>query len=185
MIKIRFKKLNEAAELPKYAHPGDIGMDVKCVSVSYDAENDIYIYHTGLACETKKGVCLFLYPRSSNCKTDCYLPNSVGVVDSATYRGEIQARFKNRTSLRARAELIALREWNILPWYRKLGVSYERFYNRVYETLLLNALNYAPYEIGDKCIQIIPMNIEESSTKFVNKLKETDRGEGGFGSTGK
>lgn len=185
MIKVRFKKLDEAATLPKYAHVGDIGMDVKCISITYDAKHDMYIYHTGLACETKQGVGLFLFPRSSNCKTSCYLTNSVGVVDSATYRGEIQARYKNRTSLRTRAELIALRLWAKMPWYEKIFSNYSDIYDKVYQELVSNALDFAPYKIGDKCVQIVPMNIDESSTKFVNKLKETDRGEGGFGSTGK
>ena len=49
---IKFKKLSHSAEIPTYAHDGDIGLDVKCTSVEYDRINDVYICGTGLACET-------------------------------------------------------------------------------------------------------------------------------------
>ena len=39
-ITIKFKLLDDAAELPQYAHDGDNGMDIKAVSVSYDINND-------------------------------------------------------------------------------------------------------------------------------------------------
>ena len=50
---IKFKKFTEKAVIPSYAHDGDIGLDVIATDVEYDSTNDVYIYHTGLACETE------------------------------------------------------------------------------------------------------------------------------------
>ena len=104
-LQIKFKKLDERAVIPSYAHDGDVGMDLTAISVEYDTNNDMYIYHTGLAFESDYHYGIFLFPRSSNRKTDAYLCNHVGIADSAIYRGEIMLCFKNRTSLETRAEL--------------------------------------------------------------------------------
>ena len=184
-VNVKFKKLTDDAGLPKYAHPGDLGMDVKAVSVEYNKEKDVYIYHTGLACETKKNVGLLEFVRSSNYKTDCYLTNHVGVIDSAEYRGEIQFRFKNRTSMAVRIEMSALREWAMLPWYKRIFTSYEEIYEKYYKKIPEYAIEYMPYEIGDKIGQFVVIEVPEVSVKQAKKLSETSRGEGGHGSTGK
>ena len=97
-IEVKIKKLHPDAIIPKYAHNGDVAMDMTAISVEYDVENDMYIYHTGLAFESDFNIGQFLFLRSSNCKTDAYLCNHVGIADSAIYRGEIQFRMKNRDS---------------------------------------------------------------------------------------
>lgn len=185
MIKVRFKKLHPGVELPKYAHNGDIGMDVKATRVEYDEKTDTYIYYTGLACETKKGVGIFGMMRSSNFRTDCYLTNGVGLIDSATYRGEIQFRYKNRTSMKVRNELEAIRKWNNMSWFEKLLKSYKEIYNEIEDHNRICVMDFAPYKVGEKIGQIVPIEFDEASTKFVSKLSETDRGKGGHGSTGK
>ena len=95
-IKVKIKKLHPDAVIPSYSHNGDVGMDMTAISVEYDAEKDMYIYHTGLAFESDFNVGQFLFLRSSNSKTEAYLCNHVGIADSAIYRGEIQFRMKNR-----------------------------------------------------------------------------------------
>ena len=98
-MKVKVKKLNEKAVIPAYAHKdGDMGMDVTAISYEYDPMYDRYIYHTGLAFEVPKGYGMLIFPRSSNCKTEAYLANSVGVLDS-NYRGELMFVFKNRTHI--------------------------------------------------------------------------------------
>ena len=37
-LEIRFKKLDENAVIPSYAHDGDVGMDMTAISVEYDEE---------------------------------------------------------------------------------------------------------------------------------------------------
>lgn len=158
---VKFKKLVPEAVIPSYAHDGDVGMDMTAVSVEYNAEKDMYIYHTGLACELEKGYGMFLFPRSSNCKTDAYLTNSVGVVDPI-YRGEIQFRYKNRDRYRK----------SFWEWLTG-RVNVER------------ALKYAPYKAGDRVGQMVILPYPKVTVWEFNELSETERGTGGFGSTGK
>lgn len=141
---VKFKKLNDDAILPKYAHNGDMGMDLTAIDVEYDASIDCFIYHTGLAVEVPKGYGMILAPRSSNRKTEAYLANQIGIIDSG-YRGEIMFSYK-------------MRDRNVTK---------------------------APYEAGDRVGQffIIPYPILE--VVLVDELSDTDRGGGGFGSTGK
>lgn len=94
-MEVKIKKLSEEAVIPAYAKPGDAGLDLTAVSYSYDEKTDCHVYGTGLAFEIPEGHVGLLFPRSSNRKTDAYLTNSVGVVDSG-YRGEVMLSFKNR-----------------------------------------------------------------------------------------
>ena len=64
-LKIKVKKLREDAVIPSYAHYGDVGMDMTAVDVEYDAEKDMYIYHTGLSFESDFNIGDFIFVRSS------------------------------------------------------------------------------------------------------------------------
>ena len=74
-INVKIKRENKDVKLPKYAKPGDFGMDLTCTSIVYNSEYDFYEFHTGVYCEFPKGVGAYLLPRSSNRKTDAYLCN--------------------------------------------------------------------------------------------------------------
>lgn len=161
-VTIKFKRLNEDAWLPKYAHEGDVGMDMKAIGVEYDEEHDVYIYHTGIALESDYGYGVFLFPRSSNCKTDAYLTNGVGIADSAIYRGEIQFRYKNRTP------------------YKK---SFKEFCLGRID--MFRVMQRAPYGIGDRIGQMVVLPYPKVESVEVEELSETVRGNKGFGSTGK
>lgn len=43
----------------------------------------------------------------------------------------------------------------------------------------------AKYEVGDKVAQLVIAPVIDTELELVNELEETDRGEGGFGSSGK
>lgn len=147
IIDIKVKKLVPKAVIPFYAKPGDAGMDITCTSYEYDKEHDCYMYHTGLAFELPADYVMLIFPRSSNRKTDYYLCNHVGVLDSG-YRGELMFAYKNRTDDR---------------------------------------LNYQkpPYQVGDRIGQIIILPYPIVEMIEVDSLEESERGTGGFGSTGK
>lgn len=95
-MEIKLKKLHQDAVIPTYAKPGDAGMDLTAVSLHYD-EYENYVYGTGIAIEIPEGYVGLIFPRSSNRKTQAYLTNHVGVIDSG-YRGEIMLSFKNRNN---------------------------------------------------------------------------------------
>ena len=77
--------------VPKYAKPGDAGMDLTAVRIDFN-DLDNLTYHTGLAIEIPEGYVGLLFPRSSIYKTGQQLTNSVGVIDSG-YRGEIMLKY--------------------------------------------------------------------------------------------
>lgn len=95
-MKVKVKKLNSEAIIPKYAHPTDAGLDLTAVSYERDS-NNLIVYHTGLSIEIPEGYVGLIYPRSSISKYDLELTNSVGVIDSG-YRGEILFKFRETTS---------------------------------------------------------------------------------------
>ena len=90
-MKIKMKKLVAEASIPRYAKPGDAGMDL--TAVWKNQVFDIVTYGTGLAVEIPDGYVGLLFPRSSIYKTKMSLTNAVGVIDSG-YRGEIMMKFK-------------------------------------------------------------------------------------------
>ena len=209
-IQIKVRKLHPDAVIPSYAHDGDVCMDLTAVSVEYDTNKDMYIYHTGLAFESDKNIGQFLYLRSSNCKTDAYLCNGVGVADSAIYRGEIQLRMKNRVPtlsvLEQEKRDEEIKKFYIKAiseprpktnWFKKLfGIKEEV----VTSENILSAITphhftkdeitnkmkqLQPYGVGDRVGQMVFMKYPTVELIEVDELSDTERGEGGFGSTGK
>ena len=142
MLKINIKKLVPEAVIPSYAKPGDAGMDLVATSIGIDEYNNT-VYGTGIAIEIPDGYVGLIFPRSSNAKTDLYLTNHVGVIDSG-YRGEIMFKFRaTRTTFPKE------------------------------------------YKVGDRVGQIIILPYPQVAFIETDELSSTERGEGGFGSTGK
>ena len=194
-LEVSFKKLDKNAVIPSYAHDGDVGMDFTAISVEYDQEKDMYIYHTGLAFETEKHYGAFLFPRSSNRKTDAYLCNHVGIADTAIYRGEIMFCYKNRTSLEVRAEIKRSKRFfdsikgqpftvssddKISFTWKDLACDSEFAKNYILD----NPMNFAPYKVGDKIGQMVVLPYPNVKLVERMELSETVRGDNGFGSTG-
>src|SRR5574343_629468 len=92
-MRVKIKKLREDAVIPKYAKPGDAGMDLVAVGQTYSSERDYVEYDTGIAVEIPEGYVGLVFPRSSISNYDLILVNGVGVVDSG-YRNSIRLRFK-------------------------------------------------------------------------------------------
>lgn len=187
-------KLENGACMPEQAHSQDVGYDIKSISCEYDEEHDMYIYHTGIYVETEKdsgyNKSLYIFPRSSNSKKECYLTNSIGIVDSDIYRGEIQVRFKNRTSLEVMInQEVCKRLLNdIVKDNGGIVLSYEDMYNSVAPSFKRRAsmLEFAPYDVGDKCAQLVFAAEQKPNFVLVNNINEdTDRGKSGFGDSGK
>lgn len=184
-IEIKIKKLSENAVIPKYAIDGDVGMDLTAIDVEYDEEKDMYIYHTGISIESPKHYGVLIFPRSSNRNTDAYICNHVPVIDTAVYRGEIMICFKNRDSL----EQIALKEemdelLTSLRVYRDPSDAVEEAY-KAYDKAKEDPMKYAPYKVGDRICQMVVIPYPNVLFKETDELSKTERGEKGFGSTGK
>jgi len=90
-MKVKIKKLNENAVVPKYARDDDAGMDLTAISVK--VTDDFVEYGTGIAIELPKGYAGLVFPRGSVTKKDLLLSNSVAVFDVG-FTGEYILRFK-------------------------------------------------------------------------------------------
>ena len=157
-MRVQIKKLNPLAQIPSYAKEGDAGMDLIATSIISDTPTQI-TYGLGIALEIPNGFVGLVFPRSSIRKTGLQLSNSVGVIDSG-YRGELQATFNKVFGGEA--------------MYDEMKVN---------NASLTNVNDW--YTVGDRVAQIMiiphpPIEFEEA-----DKLSDTERGEGGFGSTGK
>lgn len=188
-ITVKFKKLHPDAVIPSYAHDGDVCMDLTAISVEYDKEKDMYIYHTGLAFESDFNIGQFLYVRSSNRKTDAYLCNHVGIADSAIYRGEIMLCFKNRTSLEDRIFIESSKSF--FQGLINYGVENDGILMSMgdrnkteFDMRIKDPLDFAPYKVGDRVAQMVFINYPTVKLIEVDELSDSSRGSGAFGSTG-
>lgn len=177
-IKIKIKKTHKDAVIPKYAKPGDAGLDLTATEVYYEEKDGLSFvtYKTGLAFEIPKGYVGLIFPRSSVYKVDLQLSNAVGVIDSS-YRGEVSLNFK--------------------PIVDYWGACYDDEFQEDLEKGSLNVYNNGEnehygfsnvtrvYSKGDRVGQIIIMPYPQIEFEEVEELTETERGAGGFGSTGK
>lgn len=162
-IEVRTKKLCAEAVLPKRQHPTDAGCDLVAVSKRYDEMGNT-VYGTGIAMEIPEGYVGLIFPRSSIANYYLTLSNCVGVIDS-DYRGEITMKFRPMCI-------------NVSWWSKLLSRILKR-------GVCARAMHSKEYEVGERIGQIIILpypNVEFYEWPF---LSETDRGAGGYGSTGK
>ena len=129
------------------------------------------MYGTGLSIEIPEGYVGFIFPRSSNSKMHLALCNSVGVIDSG-YRGEIICKFKPMIEfIQNTGDDPALELKKYFPSYDMINIpSHEDISN---------------YSLGDKVCQLIIMPYPQIDLQEVDQLTETERGDQGFGSSGK
>lgn len=180
---IKFKKLDPKATIPSYAHDGDIGLDVTAVSVEYDEKNDVFIYGTGLACETEGHMGVLGMMRSGVFRRGAYLTNAVGLIDSDQYRGEIKYIYRNVTPVRQEIKECLDYWWDLKSWWWRLIHSKKRFYEVGTRILMDDVLMFAPFDVGEKIGQLVPLTFDKVEIWEFNELSETERGEDGFGST--
>ena len=196
MVNVKIKKLVDNAVIPFRATPGSAGMDITATDYEYDDEKDVHIYHTGLAFELPVGYVMYIFPRSSNRKTNCYLPNSVGILDS-DYRGELLICYKDRTNIPLLMRM-ARESSDVID-----DVDRQRYYFQDSVQTILSNVEYpdyasslpiddwedelikAPYKVGDRIAQIVITKYPEVSFEEVETLSDTERGAGGFGHSDK
>ena len=161
---LKVKKLVPEAVLPSQAKQGDAGYDVVALDDGTWSKDGTYIeYRTGIAIEPPFGHHTELFPRSSISKYELLLCNSIGLVDNG-YRGEVVFRFKYVPAI----------EIHLVPAVSGHSVS------------TLVPMNKLPiiYKKGDKIGQIVIRKTNEMPVVEVDDLSTTERGTGGFGSTG-
>lgn len=86
---LRIKKLHPAAHVPRYAHPGDAGLDLFAVEALSLPPGEARLVRTGIAIELPPGTEAQVRPRSGLAlKHGITVLNAPGTID-AGYRGEV------------------------------------------------------------------------------------------------
>lgn len=183
-VSVKVWREDKSVPLPTYGKEGDACCDVYAKSIEYDADKDRFIIHTGLHFALPDEYEMELRPRSSNTKTDFYMPDSPGTLDWG-YRGELLVIFKNRTNINISRSV----EYTINAVRQLSDVT-----NDIRE-LTDDAINYLAelfknfsYKEGDRICQLLVRRREKITWDEVETLEElgtTERGTGGFGHTGK
>jgi dUTP pyrophosphatase len=137
---LRVKKLTPTAILPKYANPGDAGLDIYADETVVLQPNEKKTIHTGIAFALPPNHVGLVWDKSG-LASKFHLHTFAGVIDES-YRGELQ--------------------------------------------IVIGNFGTQPYTIekGKKIAQLLVQPIHYTSVEEVDSLEETQRGSGGFGSTG-
>ena len=167
---IKFKKISPDAVVPSYATEGSAGFDLYATEEVVVKPQETKIIPTGLEIECPEGMAVMIYPRSGiSAKTPLRLANGVGVIDS-DYRGELKVIFYNSSNSEVR----------IVPKYQLTDGNVIEAYDH----------DYVPYgtvviKKGDRIAQGVLIDVTQADFKEVQDFKETKRGKGCLGSTGK
>lgn len=144
LLEIPILSLDDDIEVPKYAYPGDAGVDLRSrVDITLEPGERATI-PCGVSIALPQGYAGFVLPRSGlAAKHGISIVNAPGLIDSG-YRGEICA-------------------------------------------ILVNLDCSESFEIrrGDRIAQLVVMPVPEASLVPVASLTNTERGGGGFGSSGR
>lgn len=155
-VKIKIKLL-EGGVMPKKATEDAVCYDVFAREIEITSNRDKAIVYLGFATEIPKGWKGVLVPRSSQNKTHWTMLNVPGQIDG-DFRGEWQFRLTS------------------IP---KSKNSLSQPFTIDYTTEIF------PFQVGDRVAQIYFEEVTDVEFEQVEELSETERGSGGFGSTGK
>lgn len=176
--------------LPTYGTEGDACMDVYPIFMEYDDNKDRIIYHTGLSFAIGSAAVQYngieipnemeLRPRSNLTKSNWYIPNAPATLDYG-YRGELLIIFKHKTDVKIVRLFEIIKENIVFP-------SNESYRFRDILSDLKKDVIIPPYicDGKDRCCQLLIRGSERIEWNEVSfeELGESERGLGGFGSTG-
>lgn len=144
MSALRFQLLDARAELPRRAHDGDAGLDLRALDGGSISPGERLRVSTGLAVAIPDGWAGLVLPRSGLAsRHGVTVANAPGLIDSG-YRGELQVLLIN-----------------LDPG--------ERF----------------DFEAGERIAQLVVVEAMGGEPALVDDLGATERGEAGFGSSGR
>jgi dUTP pyrophosphatase len=155
---VNYVMLDSNAKAPRPAKEGDAGMDLVATEDALLYAGETKLVHTGIAIELPKGFAGLVMPRSGLALKGITLSNCVGLIDSG-YRGEIGVELHNNNPSRTverTKDGIVVRD-NLTPF---------------------------PIHKGDRIAQLVIIAVATATMCQVSELGTSQRGTGGFGSTG-
>lgn len=163
-IQIPFVKCHPDAKMPEYAHPDDSGMDVYAVDDYVIHPGETKLIPTGIKVAVPNGYEIQIRPKSGRAlKTKMRIANSIGTVD-AGFRGELQVIIEN-----------------IEPPIKDITYGFDDN-GRPIITSILRGSDMTIGK-GEKFAQLVLMEVPKAVLFQVENLDDTERGNGGFGST--
>lgn len=158
-MQIGFKKAHPDAKLPTYAHDGDAGMDVCAVEDVELVPGKATLVSTGLVADIPTGYEIQVRPRSGLAlKQNITVWDSPGTCDS-NYRGTIGV---------------------IMLYLPPIGDMRIKNGDYVFPMTAESKIIHK----GDRIAQLVIAPVTKCVPVEVTEVSETDRGAGGFGSTG-
>ncbi|MDG1596090.1 dUTP diphosphatase [Bacillus cereus] len=167
-LSVKIKRLNESVEIPKYAKPGDAGFDLVAAEDVIIKPGETKVIPTGLAFEIPPGYEMQIRPRSGMSRKT-KLRVVLGTIDSG-YRGEVGVIADN----------VSIIEYASQPRLLKGAFVGDSDFN------VTKATNYEIIKIkkGERIAQGVIAPVETAHFEEVDELSDSERGVGGFGSTG-
>lgn len=166
MISIKVKKLTDSAKLPTRGTTGAAGWDLYALEDELIKPGESKMINTGIAIEIPEDCFGAIYARSGlACKHGLRPANCVGIIDS-DYRGEIIVCLRNDYESSS---------VEFVPYGGSAGT---------YQTKP-NWNNEYSIKAGERIAQLIIQKYEKVELIEVKQLSDTERGNGGFGSSGK
>lgn len=174
-MKVKIKKLDKNAVIPFKEHDSDFCYDCVAVSEEEIAPN-VWKYGLGLSFEIERDSEILSYGKSFSDNDGCVYAREI-----ATYIDFDKSPIKLSIDARPRSSIY--KTGMVLS--NCVGTIDEHYRGEVCAIFYHVMPNMPRYKVGDKICQIklgmtFPMEFEECEI-----LSETDRGEGGFGSTGR
>jgi len=172
MLELKFKRTGVGTKLPKYATKDASCFDLYAAHDAIIRPSEVVAVGTGLMFEPPEGYGMVIYPRSGiSFKTPLRFANGVGVIDN-DYRGEVKVLLEN-----AKPKDYKLR---VVPAYITVDGE-ERMNDYKYGQLPEGTI---VIKRGDRIAQGMLIKVEQVQLTLAKKLSDTERGEGGLGSTG-
>lgn len=174
-MQIKFKKLHPDAQLPTKSD-GNIGWDLYyCGDTVEIYPGEQKLLSTGLSWEPESGYHGLIWDRSG-LAAKSNIHRLAGVIDEI-YRGEIKVIlrcFNNKTNKKP----------DPIPTCDKCGNQYIMYGDSI---PLWSGGYDSPITIGkgDRIAQLIIQKEIPTTVEWIEELSETERGDGGFGSTGR
>lgn len=154
-MKIRIKKLHPDAVIPKYATNGSSGFDLVALEDVFLAPGETKLVKTGLAVDVGPGYEMQVRPRSGLSLKTYLRVANAPGTVDSDYRGEVCVIMTNTALV------------------GQIGHNAELYQK------------YCQIKKGDRIAQGVICPVMLADIEVVDYLDETDRGAGGFGSTGK
>lgn len=156
-----FKKVHPDAKIPTYAHVGDAGMDVYAISDQLLDLNVPTLVKTGLVADIPAGYEIQVRPRSGLALKGVTVFNAPGTID-AKYRGEIG-----------------------VVLYAVKGNCSITSGSKDENGSKSSSVDLFQIHKGDRIAQLVVAPVTTCEPFEVTEVSDTDRGAGGFGSTGR